>query len=81
MATADTARTYNVTVSLTMSKDEAQAVADVLSMVGGDQTDTRRVHTAAVFRALANAGIKGQWRNDMAGWTYFEGPPDTSVRS
>lgn len=55
MAEAQIGHRTEVYYTLTMTKDEAQAVFDVLGHVDG--TGQRRQHTESVFEALELAGM------------------------
>lgn len=44
-------------VDLILSREEAEALASVLAVVGGNPTTTRRGLTAGVLRALAEADV------------------------
>lgn len=48
-------------VTLTLDKDEAQFLADVLAKVGGSPEYSRRRHQQPISDALASAGIKHQY--------------------
>ncbi|MGW6754546.1 hypothetical protein [Streptomyces sp. NPDC055006] len=52
------------TYTLTLTADEALALAIVTGMVGGDDRGTPREHTNAVHQALKTAGVTW-WGTDM----------------
>ena len=65
-------------ITLKLSEDEAQALADVFWVIGGatgtvgDNPDwSRRAHTAAVSGALNGAGIQGGRGVDLEGSLFF----------
>lgn len=43
--------------TLTLTPEEAQTLADLTAMCGGDPKNSRRKHTEAVYEALASAGV------------------------
>jgi hypothetical protein len=47
-----------VKVTITLTSEEAEALAAVVGSVGGDIESTPRKHTDAVFWALSKAGVK-----------------------
>jgi hypothetical protein len=49
--------TYTDTVQLTLDTEEARFLRDLMGMVGGSQTNSRRRHADAIIDALSNAGI------------------------
>ena len=60
-------------VLLELSNEEAQAVRDILGVVGGIANTTRRKHTDGVLTALEDAGyIYDQARQDIKGDVYFK---------
>lgn len=72
MAKVSIAPNYN----LILSKDEAQALLDLLYCVGGDPDKSRRKFTAAIADALESLGLVGadcdSLGYDMEGSVYFK---------
>lgn len=56
-------RTVVTGYSLTLSEQEAQALVDVLSKIGGDPYCSSRKHTQAVLDALMGEGF--YWRKSV----------------
>lgn len=59
------------TVTLTLSRDEAQALRDVTAKVGADGASTRRDHLVDIAIALNKAGITYRRVNDLRGELTF----------
>lgn len=63
-------------ISLDLSEDEAQALADILAKVGGSPERSRRMHAEAVSEALKSAGIS--WQRHVGVGGYARGSDDLS---
>lgn len=76
--------TEETVITLTLSPDEAQAVAAVLAKVGGAVEGTPREHLRTVAYALSSAGIG--WRGSdviskMTGSIYCHETPEAAARA
>lgn len=69
--------TAEPTVQLTLSKPEAQALADILSKIGGSAKDTRRGLADNIANALRTVDIYYNYeltkvREELTGSLYFK---------
>lgn len=64
-ATKDVERvvTEKVTVTLSLSDDEARVLVIALAKIGGDAAYTARKHTDAIHNALLRAGVPSGFEN------------------
>lgn len=68
-------------VTLELTEDEAQFLADIMSMVGGDMAKSRRRFQTEMADALAHVGITFESHKDLRGSIValgglFHPPPD-----
>jgi hypothetical protein len=67
------------TISLKLSLDEAQALADVLTLVDGHNGDSRVVYILDIQQLLATLGFKQSEIDDCSGSIYFEQTKEETV--
>jgi hypothetical protein len=66
-------------ISLTLSPDEAQALADVLTLVDGHNGDSRVGYILDIQQLLATLGFKQSEIDDCSGSIYFEQTKEETV--
>jgi hypothetical protein len=71
--------TITNTISLTLSPDEAQALADVLTFVDGYMNISRVTYTESVQDKLKTLGFEQSDMDDCSGSIYFEQTQEETV--
>lgn len=78
MATAEKIekKTIEETVTLTLSREEAETVMTLVGLVGGDSAASApRKHAGSVYRALLGQGIDAAYTSYVDGQTTFLNKP------
>lgn len=67
-------KTVEETITLTLSREEAEALLTVTGSIGGSQK-TARKHTSAVYYALLDLGISAKFNKYKSGSFQFNESP------